>query len=424
MLRELRAARKLTLAAVARHAGCTPALLSYVESGQRHLHIWLAEQLDRIYETGGLIAALVPVTGTPREDRASGVPHSDLFVVQLPQGGAPVVLSRRELLVALGTGVASERLLGSFEQKLDGMRFDGDLLRYFEDAFNGFQEAARMLPPQKLMDGMLGNVAILDGLRRRAPKHDTHRYGILQARYAESLSWLNEEAGNLSGAMWWIDRATQWAQAANWPVMTEYSFVRRSMMVISFSGNGHRAMDQAHHVLNMPNATPRMRGLATKQLAFAYALVGDRDSSHQALDAAMNLLGQPAQENDSLLGQRSVVGDDLFAIFRSTCDIYLGYGEQVIPVLLPRLASLSKSSARTATITRAKLARAYANSGQPGEACHIVWDTLDAIDRIGSLSAHSELRRTVAVLGQWSGRSDVQDVARRMASTTSLTRDT
>lgn len=79
-------------------------------------------------------------------------------------------------------------------------------------------------------------------LRRRAGKRDRHRYGILQARYAETLSWLSEESGDLAGAMYWIDRASQWAQAANWSAMIEYSFIRRSMMVISFSGDGRRAI--------------------------------------------------------------------------------------------------------------------------------------------------------------------------------------
>jgi hypothetical protein len=46
---------------------------------------------------------------------------------------------------------------------------------------------------------------------------------------------------------------------------------------------------------------------------------------------------------------------------------------------------------RRATISRAKLARAYASAGQPHEACQLAWDALDAIESVGSLSAHAEL---------------------------------
>ena len=120
---------------------------------------------------------------------------------------------------------------------------------------------------------------------------------------------------------------------------------------------------------------------------------------------------------------RSLVAmnDDLLAVYQATCDVYLGYGARVVPVLEPRLESLATSSFRRATITRAKLALAYANAGQPADACRLAEETLDAARRIDSQSARSELRRTVRVLGQWHGRSDVQDLTHRLSSPTRAT---
>ena len=422
VLRELRTARRLTLAVVARRAGCVESTVSYVECGHRRLQPWLAQELDRIYETGGVIAALASgVSGKAHEDLTSGVPSSDVFVVLLPRGGVSVPLSRREVLATLPVGIVNGKLQSQFERVLDDVRPDSDLLKHFTDSFDGFQEAARMLSPQQLMDGLLGNVAILDGLRRRAAQCDSQRYFGLQARYAESLSWLSEEAGDLSGAIYWIDRASQWAQAATWSAMTEYSFVRRSMMVISFSGDGRRAIDQARLVFEISGASPRMKGLAAKQMAYGYALTGNSDESHRALDDAMDWLARPTREGDTLLGQRSVVDEDLFAIFQVTCDIYLGHGESAIRVLEPKLAALSRSSARTATITRAKLARAYAHAGQPAEACRLAWETLHDMEQVDSLSARGELRRTGRILDQWHGRSDVRDLTHRLGSRTPVT---
>jgi hypothetical protein len=369
-----------------------------------------------------VLAALASQGGDKsHQDLAPGVPSSDVFVVVLPQGGVCVPLSRREALAALSVGIVSGKMQAQFERALDDMRPDNDLLKYFEDSFNGFQKAARMLPPRQLMDGLLGNVAILDGLRRRAPQCDSQRYCRLQARYAESLSWLSEEAGDLPGAMYWIDRASQWAQAADWSAMTEYGFVRRSMMVISFSSDGRRAVDQAQHVFGISDSSPRMKGLAAKQMAFGYALTGDKEASYRALDEAMNWLAWPPRDDDALLGQRSVVDDDLFAIFQGTCGIYLGRGASAIRMLEPRLASLSRSSVRTVTITRAKVARAYAQAGQPAEACRMAWETLDAMEQVDSLSALSQLRRTVRVLDRWHGRSDVQDLTHRLGNRTLVT---
>ena len=127
----------------------------------------------------------------------------------------------------------------------------------------------------------------------------------------------------------------------------------------------------------------------------------------------MALLAKPSEDGREL-GQRSVVSDDLYAIFRTTCDIYLGKGESAITVLEPRLATLSSASARTATITRAKLARAYANVGQPYEAARYAWQAIDEAATLQSLSARSELHRAVPVLRQWHKRGEVADVLHRL----------
>jgi hypothetical protein len=74
-----------------------------------------------------------------------------------------------------------------------------------------------------------------------------------------------------------------------------------------------------------------------------------------------------------------------------------------------------------ATVARAKLAWAYANAGQPAEACRVAWETLDAIEQIDSLGARSELRRAVPVLNRWHGRSDVQDAMHRLDNRASIT---
>ena len=69
----------------------------------------------------------------------------------------------------------------------------------------------------------------------------------------------------------------------------------------------------------------------------------------------------------------------------------------------------------------AKLAWAYANAGQPADACRLAEETLDAVEQIDSQSARSELRRTVRVLDQWYGCSDVQDLTHRLGSRTLTT---
>ncbi len=272
MLRELRTSRNLTLAAVARQAGCAESLVSYVENGQRQLQPWLAEALDTVYGTGGAITALVssatsaepgrgrhthtvPSTGKPDTDVIEDV-IDDVLVVRLPQGGTTRPVSRRELLAGLSIGALGGAVADRVDRLIDNLDLGnstggaaGDSIVGFEQAFTGFSRAARSLPPERLIDGMTGHVALLDALRRRAPASRRREYAIMQARYAESLSWLCEEASDPTGALYWVDRAAQWAAAARWQPMVGYTFVRRSMLVINFTGDGLRAVDATAPVL-------------------------------------------------------------------------------------------------------------------------------------------------------------------------------
>lgn len=415
VLRELRRRRRLTLAAVSRQAGCAESLISQVETGHRRLHPWLAEKLDGIYRTGGAVAALLGgTTGQECQNTISGHPTDDVLVVQLPNGGAPVPISRRELLAGLGIGALGGALYQRLEQAMTHLGLSDNPIASLEHAFTGFQSAARVLPPHRLLDAMTSHVAVVDLLRLQATRHERGRYAVIQARYAESLSWLSEEAGDAAGALYWTDRASQWAQGVNWTPMVAYAFVRRSMMSISFASDGLRAVDNALQALAVPGAPEQVKGLAAKQMAFGHALALDADASARALDEAMRRLASPAGEHEVELGQRSVVSDDLYIIFRTTCDIYLGRGDSVIPLLEPRLSALSRSSVRTATITQAKLARAYANAGEPAQACRHAWETLDNIDAVGSRSAQSELLRAVPALRRWQKRSDVREVLNRL----------
>lgn len=436
MLRELRMSRNLTLAAVARQAGCAESLVSYVENGQRQLQPWLAEALDAAYGTGGAITALVPGTNSRWDGRAHTVPHTrpsdthvrgdvvdDVLVVRLPEGGATMPISRRDLMAGLSIGALGGALADRIDHLLGHVDLDdaaaGDALAPFERAFAAFSTAARSLPPARLIDAMTGHVALLDRLRRRVPAPRRGVYAIMQARYAESLSWLCEEASDVVRALYWVDRASQWAAAAQWQPMVGYTFVRRSMLVINFTSDGLRAVDAAAPVLHMPELS-WVRGLAGKQTAMGYALAGQADASARALDEAMRLLARPGRDDEAHLGQRSVAGDDLYAVYQTTCDSYLGQGASVIDLLQPRLDGLTRSSPRTATISRAKLARAYANAGQPADAARLAWDALDAHDEVGSHSALSEIRRTLRVLRKWDTRADVHseiaDLAHRLSS--------
>ena len=150
--------------------------------------------------------------------------------------------------------------------------------------------------------------------------------------------------------------------------------------------------------------------LSMMDMAYGYTLTGREDESRRALDVAFGWLSQPIREDDTILGMSIIPNSDLITLYQTTNEIYFGYGSRVIPMLQPCSESLVEITLRGATVTQAKLARAYANAGDPDMA----WGALDAIEQVDSQLARTELRRAVPVLNRWHGRSDVRDVMHQL----------
>lgn len=418
VLRQMRTVRQFTLAAAARRVGCAESLMSQVETGHRGLQPWLASALDLVYDTGGAITALAGTNGAVlgAGDNGGRGDDADVVLVLIPGKGTRVPVSRRELLAALGIGALGGSLLTALQRAVEKVVPDEDVLAEMELTLTGLKAAGRIMPPARLIGPLTAQVALIEALRRRAPDPLRERYTTLQARYAESLSWMAEEADDLTAALYWTDRAKHWAQISGWRSMACYAHVRRSMLAISYAGDGLAAVEQAQLALRVPGAPARVLAMASKQAAYGYALACQPDASRYALDhtAALFARARDDEPEAHAPGQNSVDDADLLAIFEATCDVYLGAGDRVIGALEPRMSSIGTGSQRTSAITAAKLAQAYAHAGEPALACGLILATLDTAASVDSLTTRSELRRALPILGRWPGRDDVREVRHRL----------
>jgi hypothetical protein len=301
--------------------------------------------------------------------------------------------------------VASEEVLAELEQTLSGLK-----------------AAGRVMSPARLIGPLTAQVALVEAIRRRSVASLRNRWVTLQARYGEALSWMAEESGDLSSALFWADRVEHWAQLGGWPAMAAYARVRRSMLAISHANDGMAAVEQAQLALLIPGTPPRVQALGYKQIAYGYALLGEPDASRYALDRCATLFasssGGDSSRQQHLPGQNSVADQDLLAIFAATCDVYLGAGDRVMSAMTPRLSQISTGSQRTSAITAAKLAQASAQAGEPGQACSIILETLDRARVVDSWTTWSELHRAVPLLARWSTRDDVREVTHRLGAGT------
>jgi Helix-turn-helix domain len=419
VLRHLRESQGMTLAVVADRAGYVASMVSQVETGDRTLSPALAHRLDKVYRTGGAITALVPArrgpgdTGLP-SGAGCTVESKSIVLVDIRQGGLMIPVPRRALLQSLGLGVTVPGL----SQATAGVPADEELLAQIAQSLATLQTAGRVLPPAQVVDPLIGQVAVLDSARHRAPRHLRRAYVRLQAQHADLLSWMVREAGDPIGATYWVDRVQHWAAVSGWPAMTAHAHIRRSMLAGTCAGDGRAAVEHANQASRTPGAPTQVRALAAKQAAYGHALTGDPDACARALDQTACLFDEPTthdEQPDPVIGQSSISDDNLLAQIRGTCDVYLGGGEHAIP-LLDVSRTAHGAGSRHGGITGARLARAYAQVGDPVQACALALAALGTGDAMDSLSTRVELRRALAPLNRWPTREDVTEVRHQITA--------
>jgi hypothetical protein len=150
-------------------------------------------------------------------------PNGGLLIVEVAtsEGKIVVPVPRRDVFIALGIGASS--MLPDLHRTTVAPEAVGEL----EKALEGFRIAGRAMPPTQLLDTLTGRVAVISAMRRKTSPEIATRLAITQARYAEFLSWMHEEAGHLTQAIWWLDRAGEWAHASRWTPMVAFTSVRK-----------------------------------------------------------------------------------------------------------------------------------------------------------------------------------------------------
>jgi hypothetical protein len=333
--------------------------------------------------------------------------------VATPEGVIIVPVPRRDVMMALGVGAVGSSVLPDLHRTAVPPEAVGEL----EKALEGFKVAGRVMPSGQLLDALTGKVAVISAMRRKASPDLAAKLGITQARYAEFLSWMHEEAGDPAQAIWWLDRTGEWAHTGRWAPMVAFASVRKSVIATVHAADAHRTVDFAQVALHTHGATPAVLRFAAAALAFGHALAGDLGTSRQALELASSYYQKAAtQPQDELsIGPRSVLDHDPVELNWATCNIFAGRGEPAIDVLAPRMTAIKGASPRAYANYGAWLAHAYALAGHPDEVGRTLAEVLDTTAVTESATARRKLGRIRPVLqSRWPKRSDLQDIVHRL----------
>jgi transcriptional regulator with XRE-family HTH domain len=307
-------------------------------------------------------------------------------------------------VVALLAADKSER--DRLSAALDDARryLDGSAVRLFREQLDrsktddGQHGPARALP---LVLGILG--AISEHVR--AVKPDVRsRLLSLGAEGAEFAGWLYRDLKDPGSAMYWYDRAMEWAQEANDTGMQGYVLLRKSQMAYDVR-DAHRVVTFAEAAYQGPwELSAPVRAEVEQQHALGLAMTGTHISMvEEHMGAARDLLARAPREDGEPAAGGCALTMDTLLLRQATCYTEAGKPARGAQLFGQVLAS-GTLSRRDAGFFSARRAVALALSGEPDEAAAVGLEAVTAACETSSERTMRLLVDAVRALGPWSSR--------------------
>lgn len=226
-------------------------------------------------------------------------------------------------------------------------------------------------------------------------------------RFTELASWFHKDPGDITSAMHWTTRATEFAQELGDAHLTSYVLMRKSG-IASDGGLTGQAIGLANAAIReWDHLTPGLRALALRQKAFAHAAVGERDECIRALDMAMIEVMTVDPEGESDLA--GYCTQSFIEMEAANSRARLGEPASSIDTYTQSIARWPDSQQRDQCLCVARLANAYADlgeielaSGAGRQAAALVRQAPSArtLAALRKLSAHVAPMRKVAAVNE------------------------
>ncbi|MGH3808364.1 MAG: helix-turn-helix domain-containing protein [Pseudonocardiaceae bacterium] len=414
--------------------------LSRMENGEHLGDEALVGTIDQMLHAGGLLKALRSAAQPPSVlagSDSAALPVGTLHVgdtdsvtveIRMPDGrSVRMSISRRQLGQLLAAGALpvilpagvlgldeADRLTQAIAQASDTQpsRVDPQVIEYFRRMLAEHYTGDKMLGPRQLLRTAMAQLDVLGTLRKQArPPVATPLLRIL-AQYAEFVGWLQQDGGDLHAAVYWSDRATQWAQSAADHQMVAYLLIRKSN-IACLANDATSAIDLAAAAHDVSGGIgPRLRALAAQQEARGWAMIGDNDRCQRQLHTAAELLRTHSGETD-LAGPVYLQHYDLDTLEEqvATCYCNVGRAEDAIPILERKIAALPANLHRDRGHRMAKLANAViaTRHPEPDRAAQLGLACLDLARHTGSARISKELHTLhKALLARWPDQANTR----------------
>lgn len=265
-----------------------------------------------------------------------------------------------------------------------------------------------------LSDRLVGGLSVSDAIRTQIPVveraceitrgKDRAEALDFACRFMEFCGWIHQDAGDLTCAMFWTDRALDYAMELGDQRTIAYTLMRKSAIATE-AGNPAQGLGIANFALtNRDSLTPRLRAVIIRQRAHANAALREISGAERDADNALSeaIAGVSQEEED-----RAPYCSPMYvAMETGQSMVVAGQSKIALPVLARSRAEWSDpNQVRDYALCVSRLATAYAAAGDPEKACETAEEAISLAYGIGSHRVIGQLSSLSGILGTWRNNS-------------------
>ncbi|PWW63592.1 hypothetical protein DFQ13_104585 [Actinokineospora spheciospongiae] len=368
---------------VARWLGTvTQSQLSRIESGRNRV-----EALDKLIHYA----------------RALRMP-AELLWFSLPDNHTAIPMPRAEDVLALPGGPVVPAASAP-----TGSAMADTLLRTLDH----YASTDNLAGPHSLLDVVPPQLRFIESLLEKSRGKDRRALLRVGARYAEFAGWVYQDTGDVVNAMQSSATAFDFADEADDGESKSYILMRRSNIATD-AGRSELALRLANSALREAESlSPRLRALALRQQAHAYAQQGNDVACAHALEQAFALA---ARTPDSEMDLGHYCTPEYLEMEAAHCWVELGRPHDAIGSLWKGLSEWQPEFRRDLGLCLARLSLAHAMDGQPEYAAQVARNSTVIAMETRSARIQAQLGRVSGVLAAQGAVEESRQVDRLVAS--------
>lgn len=274
-------------------------------------------------------------------------------------------------------------------------------------------QADALIGPVYLLPAVEAQLPVIEQICRETRGADHEEALRFGSRFMQFCGWLYQDSGDYECAMYWTDRSLEYAAELDDRQVISYVLMRKSNIATD-SGNPGYGHGRANAALKRDyELTPRLRAVALRQRAIAYAMLNEPVNFAQDVENALihATIGESQDEADlAPYCTPSYVQMEAGAAW-----LRLNAASSAIPVFEDSRTQWSAvEQTRDRALCLARLATAYAATGEPELACSAAEDLISVADGLGSARVTAQIAALRTSLSQWHKDQDVADLLHRL----------